>query len=197
MAIGANDLVRCASVWQVGAEEQVNVHYLTVTGIAAQTQQQIRQDIAEWFTDGYTTVVSKMWGSTNHLRIELFNITDGNPEPTIGAQALLDGSNAGEVLPAQVAAEVYFRTGISRRIGRTFLPTFTEAVITDGSWVAATLADLQTFGDYCRDIHVLTNGVNLEKKIWDRAALIARDVIEAVVPFDSRTQRRRRVGVGS
>lgn len=197
MAIGTNDLIRCASVWQVGAEEQVNVHYLTVTGIAAQTQEQIRQDIAEWFTDGYSTVVGLMWQSTDHLRIELFNVTDGNPEPTISAQALLNGTNAGEILPPQVAAEVYFRTGISRRIGRTFLPTFTEATITDASWVAATITGLQTFGNYCRDIHVLTNGVNLEKKIWDRAALVARDVIEAVVPFDSRTQRRRRVGVGS
>jgi hypothetical protein len=197
MAIGTNDLIRCACVWQVAAEEQVNVHYLTVTGIAAQTQEQIRQDIAEWFTDGYTTVVGLMWGSINHLRIELFNVTDGNPEPTISAQALLDGSNAGELLPAQVAAEVYFRTGVSRRIGRTFLPTFTEATISDAAWVAGTLTGLQTFGNYCRDIHVLTNGVNLEKKIYDRAGAVARDIIEAVVPFDSRTQRRRRVGVGS
>lgn len=197
MAIAVNDTIRASVVWQAGlASQQVNVHHLLVEARAV-SDTDFYADIAEWFVEAYTPVLTHMSVVIDHDRIELFNVSDNTPEPWIARVAALDGSNGGESLPAQVSAEVYFRTSISRHIGRTFLPTFCEGDNLSGAIAATTLTDLATFGANVVAGSALTNGSDLRKVIWDRSAGIGRSITSYVVPVLFRTQRRRRVGVGA
>lgn len=196
MTIANNHILRCSLVWNVAGETQVNVHYVKVTSIVAQTQAQIRADLAQYFSVAYAFATTWMSTALLHDRTEIFIVTTSAPEDPMARDATLDGDNAGEILPAQTAAEVYWRTGATRHIGRTFLPTFTEAANAGGQLAAGTLNDLDDFGGALRDAFTATNGVVCQKGIYDKSAGLLRFITSYVVPLHFRTQRRRRVGVG-
>lgn len=196
MTIGENDIIKCSVVWSNIGGVNVNVHHVQVTQTAAKTQAQIRADIGEFFEDAYASIVSSISNTLLHDRIDLFNISDGNPETTIPAIAALDGGSAGEALPTQSSAEVYFRTGVSRHIGRTFTPFMAEGANAGAEISSAVRTALQTFGDYFINGQTMTNGVTVRKMIYDPSAAVARGIIDAVVPLYWRTQRRRTFGRG-
>ena len=197
MTINNNDVIRCAVVWKCFTNDIVNVHYLRCTGIVAQTPDQIEQDIVEYFTGAYAFVAAYLSNTNVHQRIDVFNITGANPETTLGRVAALDGTNGGEILPTQCAAMIFYRTGVSRHIGKTFLPPSTEGVITAANWVPAFKDAMVLFGAYVDGAVTMTNGVILRKLIWDKSAGIGRNITSVAVPDQARTQRRRRTGVGS
>lgn len=197
MAIGQNDVIRASVVWDLLAvSTQVNALHFQVGGIVAQTPLQIREDLEDILALAYVTITPMVSNLLEHLRTDIFNVTDNVPETGLAGNTAMNGSNAGEILPNQVTGEVYFRTGVSRHIGRIFLPTFGEGQSAADVWNSTTRSAMQTFGDYLLSTRTGTNGVTFTYVIYDRSAGIGRQPIQAVVPLRSRTQRRRRVGVG-
>ena len=197
MTLANNNIIRLSVVWDVGNVMMVNVHHFKLTGIVAQTQTQIRADITEHLEGSYAFVTSLITSFALHQRNEIFNITAGGPETPMSSNGNLDGTAGGEVLPSQVAMEVFFRTAVSRRIGKTFLPVMTEALITNGVIGAAALAAGGNFAGAIVGGVALTNGVIVTKGVYNRSGAIFSDITDVEVPDRLRTQRRRRVGVGA
>lgn len=197
MPIGLSDIIRVGNVWVfAGVAEMINVLHIKITGFVAQTEGQVQSDIEDYLLAMYTPLATWFDDSLVHNRIEMFNVTDQASMSPLGANALMDGGNAGETLPTQVAAEVFYRTATPRHIGRTFLPVMTEAANANGSVAAALQGDLATFAQEFSTEFTGTNGVVLRGVVYDRSAGLSRDITSYGVPTFFRTQRRRRIGVG-
>lgn len=198
MTIGNNDIVRAASVWAwTGTAEMVNTLHLKIGVPGAQTQTDIRTAIENYLVNAYQNITAWMTAALVHARVELFNVTDQTPETWIGNIALIDGASGGEALPPQVSAEVFFRTGVSRHIGRIFIPTFAEGAQAGGDIVIACRNDLADFGADIAGQFTDANGVTVDYVVYDRSAGVGRPAVGYTVPLEMRTQRRRRRGVGT
>lgn len=198
MAIVNGEVLRLGVLWVYqNIAYQMNVLHVQVSDIAAQTQQQILDDIEQYLENIYTAnIVTYMTDQLVHVRTDIFSTQNNAPETGLGANVNMNGASGAEALPLQIAAETYFRTGVSRHIGRVFWPTFQEGSNASGVVLTATRNALQTAGNYMIAAHTMPNGTTITYGILDRSSAIFRQPTQAVVPIHFRTQRRRRIGVG-
>lgn len=199
MTLTNNDLLRLGVIWAMtdSGDEQVNVIHVQIANIVAQTQTDILDDLQEYLDDLYSDVAASMTDKLAHQRVDIFNVTQDTPEVGLTRIAGMDGTNGGERLPYQAAMTVWFRTNVSRHIGRKFIPLFTEAALSDGKFITAVQNDGAAFAVKFITEYVASNGVHIQAGIYDRSAGIARPIISYGVSNTPRTQRRRRLAVGS
>lgn len=195
--INDNDFLRSAVIWlSDDNNQQVNVFTYQVTDIIAQTQDEIRNDISEYFSNLYSAVVGGVSNRLDHFNTTMFNITADTPEVSLGRDSTLDGTNSGQMLPLQVTALCWMLTTRSRTIGKKYLPTFTEGAWDGSRWSAG---DQSNMADFCSKWvapFIGTNSVAIKAGVYHKATATMLPGIEARFGLTARIQRRRRPGVG-
>lgn len=197
MAVAVNDILRIAAVVTVAGQEYVNVHHLKVLSNTTVDDAAFMAELVATLASIYANIQGDQTTGLQYLRIEGQNITQDAVLPTTGWPGLPSGTSALDVLPTQVAAFVYWPTSRLRTRASSFLPGFTEAANTPGGvWSAGAIANVQAFGDALVPAIASAN-VTTRKGTYNRPLNRFIELQAAVVPPRARTQRRRRVGVGS
>ena len=198
MAIGDGDVIRVTAVLKRATVDDVmNVFYARLVAGGGASQSALRGDLAAWMEDVYDGLQPGIVDDVTFDEIQLFNMTDGTPEPTESWPTLTVGGSTGDPLPEGVAALVIARTGLSRVIGKKYFGLFSEAAATDGLWTAPTMALFATAG---ADWITPFTGASLatwDPVVWRRVAMTHAAFTEAVTTNVPAYQRRRKRGVGS
>lgn len=199
MALNDGDIVRAALAWKLdGADDQVNVYHLQINNVVAlPSDAAFAADLRQYFIDLYTPIIGYMSTRVVFRNAEVFNVTQNTNLIGWAAETDLDGTGTGNALPEGSAALAYLRTATPFRIGRKFLPTFTEAAQDGGVLESAALSAVQGFADAWADAYVLGLTYEIQAVVYDTAANVARLPIQGVASPSIAYQRRRRRGRGS
>lgn len=198
MVAAVGDILRLTATFQWAAQDFfTNNYYVKLTTQDTSTDDAMMDAIALHFDAMYTNINAKISASVNYVDIQGQNITQDILLPTKAWPVLTSGGDAGHALPTQVAALVFFRTLRPKTRASVYLPPLGEASSDSGGViVAATVTALQSFGDdWVAGILELT--VEADYGAYNPALARFTQVEAAVVPARFRTQRRRRLGVGS
>ena len=198
MTIAEDDVIRATAVMKRALSDDIqNVFHLKLINISTATQLQLRTDIAEYLEDIWGTLVGLMHTSITFDEIQLFNVTQNTPEPTVNWPTLVAGSASGDPLADGVAALTLGRTGVSKRIGKKYFALFTEGALTLGLWTATTVTALTTAAaDWIAPFTGISTAT-WDPGVFTRLTSAFTAFIEAVVSDIPAYQRRRKRGVGS
>lgn len=197
MSIAINDVIRIqARMLRNGVDAVQNVYHVKhVSGAPV--------DDADWVAEVSSIIDVEMQDlageiadNITSLDLLFFNVTQDVTLPDGAWATFSGGTNAGEPTAPQVSAEVFWRTGAARVIGRKFLPPMTEGNIDDGVWTAGLLVKLLVFGASFIGEIVTTEG-NVVFGVYNVVAAAFNAFATTFAPIDARTQRRRRTGVGA
>jgi hypothetical protein len=199
MPISAGDILRVALQWfSDGTDEQVNVHHFEVddVGTSGGDLGFMTQLAAMMLSELYSEVVDQIADNVLGSVITGFNVTDATTLPPVVNP--VDGlASAAQGYARQVTALVYLNTGVSRRQGRSYLPSFHEgAVVDDGSWDPSTLLDIAAYA--ARLVDVITDGdISIHRVVTHPDGSSPLEPTFAGFAAFPRTQRRRTPGFGS
>lgn len=197
MPVAVGDIVRItAKMLLSGIGDIVNVFHFSVAIDTAPNDTQFMLDTALLIDILYGTINLDVHLNVGYSSVEGQNISKNELLPSTPFPTLVVGANATEMLPEMVAACVFHRTLTPRVRASKFLPPYAESANIDGALNPATATRCQTFGDS------LTAGlagarVSLVYVAFNRTLMTSTVVTQALVPSRFRTQRNRRLGVGS
>ena len=198
MTVAVNDIVRITCVFGLFTnDEATNNYYFKVTTQGEATDTLFMDKVAAHMDRAYTLINSKISTNVTYVNIVGQNITQDVLLPTKLWPVLVAGGDAGEALPTQVTALVFFRTLRPKTRAAIYMPPLTEvSQNAGGAILAAALTQLQSFGDDQVDgIKEIT--VEADYGAFNPTLVRFTPVNAAIVPTRFRTQRRRRLGVGS
>lgn len=196
MAIVVGDILRISAVVSYQAQEFVNVHHFKT--IANATADDTAFMVALQAVLAPTYALAQNWQSDElrYERLEGQNVSQSILLPTVNWVGNPNGDQISDPLPAQVTANVYWPTLRPRTRCTVYLPGFTTFTLDSlGKWDAPMITDLQSFGTAFLSDATL-GGMTVRKGAYNLEFDRFTELNAAVVPADSRTQRRRRLGVG-
>jgi len=197
MAVTVGDIVRItARMLLFGTSDLVNVFHFKVAVNLAVDDAAFMVDVALAMDLLYGPLNSQISTKVSYSSIEGQNITDNELLPSEPWPTLTVGGNGTEMLPEMNSACVFHRTLTPRVRAAKFLPPFGENTNLDGALAVTTVPIVQAFGDSLT-AGLLTASIALNYVAFNRVLVTATGVTQALVPSRFRTQRRRRVGVGS
>jgi len=197
MTIGVGDILRLTAVMGMQGQEFVNVHHLKVAANTTPNDAAYMAEFVITLAFNYADVQLNMSNTLQFLRMEGQNITKDEVLPTIAWPGLPFGSEVLPVLPTQVAPYVFWPTARLRTRAASYLPGYTENTNGAGGTLSAgALTNLQAFGDKWVPPLISAN-ITSQKGAYNRPLNRFVVLASAVVQPMTRTQRRRRVGVGS
>lgn len=198
MAISVNDIIRInANFLMQNSEEYTNVFHYKVSGTAGISDLDYMNSVADELDADYQIINPDISTGLDYVDFVGQNITKDELLPTVAWPVLVTGADASSILPHQVAPCVFFRTLRPKTRASKYLPAYCESSLTgSGGLTTATIALLQSFGDSIKT--GIDEGLNTaDYGAYNQALDRFTPVNAAVVPVRFRTQRRRRVGVGS
>lgn len=197
MAVSVGDFVRITAKMKLfGTDDVMNVYTFRVDRNDTVDDAGFMTAMALHLDDAYTLMLVDLVEELTFSTVDGQNISKSELLPEVGWPTLINGDNAGFLLPTQVAAEVFWPTITPKVRTSTFLGGFaTTASIADGSIGIPTQGRLAAFGAAMKT--VATANVDAVKGSFNPIKVIFTPSGDAVVPARWRTQRRRRVGVGS
>lgn len=197
MTISVGDKLKASVVWRMdGADEQVNVYHLRFTQFPDPvTDDMVRIAIGNYFEDLYSEVLGDVVNNLVHNRVELWNETTNSPELPLPAISALNGQDSGVKLPYGTSMLIFGRTGVSRRIGRKFLPTYSTGAVTDGFWSSGAQTRAADFASKWAAPYEDDNNVGIRAIVFKNDASWS-DILQGVVQPNPCYQRRRRAGRG-
>lgn len=196
MTVAVDDIVRINAVVSFQGQEYENVHHFKTIANASPNDQAFMDAVLVLIAAAYANVQNHQSNLLQYQRIEGQNITQDVLLPATNWTGNPVGDSAFDALPAQVTANVFWPTLRPKTRCTSYIPAFTEtANNATGGWNTAAKDDLQLFGDALKDAGTQA-GVTVQKGAYNVVAARYTPLISAVVPTDSRTQRRRRLGVG-
>lgn len=198
MSVAVGDIVRIAAVFQWAVQDIfTNIYHFQVAKNDTVDDTQFMQRIAAMMDTAYINVNPDVSNSVNYVNVEGINITQDVLLPPTAWPTLTIGGSANQALPTQTTALVYYRTLRPRTRAAQYMPPYVESVNdTGGVLVAAAVANLQALGDaWVAGIADVLVEVTLGA--YNKPLNRFTPVQLAVVAGRFRTQRRRRIGVGS
>jgi len=198
LTVAIDDVVRIIAVAQWAAQDFfTNTFYVKVTKQDEATDTLFMDRIAEHMDVVYSLINPDIVSVINYDHIEGQNITANELLPDKDWPVLTVGGDAGAGLPTQVAACVFYRTLRPKTRAAQYIWPYTEASNGSGGVVeAAAVTLLQSFGD-AWVAGVLEGTVTADFGAYNPEFARFTPVVSAQVPTRYRTQRRRRLGVGS
>lgn len=191
------DIVRIvARMLLFGIDDVVNVFHFFVALNTTVDDAAFMVETALEMDNLYTLINAAIHPNVSYSSIEGQNITKDELLPSTAWPVLSAGTNITEMLPEMTSPCVFHRTLTPRVRAAKFLPPFGENTSADGAIVAPTVAQIQSFGDQLTDSLVGAN-IQLDYGAFNRVLATFTPVTQAIVPARFRTQRRRRLGVGS
>lgn len=197
MAVEVADIIRIVAKLKLnGVNDIVNVYHFVVAVNTLLNDDEVMDGVASILDTLYTKINLVMTNNVTYDGIDGVNVTKTELLPPKAWPILTVGANVNSMLPEMSAACVFFRTLKPNVRCSKFLPPFTEEANVDGAVQAGAVTAVGLFGDFL--VAPLTvAGLELGYVSFNRVTSVATQVLTRVVPPRYRTQRRRRIGVGS
>jgi len=197
MPVSVGDFVRITCKMKLfGTDDVMNVLTYRVDVNATADDDAFMSDVADRLDVHYTGINPDLSDDLTYESIDGFNISKSELMPDVPWPVLIDGDNAAIILPTQVAACVFWPTTTPKVRTSSFMGGYVVSALAAGGVIAApSLGRLVTFGGAIRQL--ITANITLTKGSFNPVALIFTEAGAAQVPNRWRTQRRRRIGVGS
>lgn len=197
MTVNIGDRIRITARMEFGGVNDVqNVYHVSGVGGASETDANFMAAIALFLDTQYTIINPFISNTITYLDVLGFNITQNLPLPPIGWPTLVGGAGGGDATSPQVSPTVFWRTSRARSIARKFLPLGSELDVAAGILSTAFLAALANYG--VAFVGGIPMGLlNVRFITLNLITGLTATYENALVPVDTRTQRRRRRGVGA
>lgn len=180
----------------LGTDDVQNVYTYKITGGTLPDDLQIMQGIAAHMDTGYLLINARVSTALAYVTVDGINITQSVLMPEVPWPVLTAGLEGANLLPTQVAACVFWPTTTPKVRSSSFLGGFTE---TDNGFIgeigAGLLGVLNTFGVFMQGM--VQAEISADKGSFNPLTSTFTASGSPQVPTRWRTQRRRRVGVGS
>lgn len=197
MAVNVGDVVRItARMLLDGVDDIINVYHFVVDTNTTANDEAFMVEVAARMDALYTLINSRVSDRVTYISVEGFNVSQIVLLPPASWPVLTAGGTAGVMLPEMVTACAFHRTTTPKVRASKFLPPTTEESNDGGALGVAYKALVQLFADFLLAAIVGPN-INLDYIAFNRTLETFVRVASAVVPARFRTQRRRRIGVGS
>jgi len=197
VAVGLGNIVRITARLLINnLDDVVNVFHFFVAQNTTADDADFMTETALELDTIYTLINTAMPTNITYTSVEGLNVTLGELLPSTAWPTLVAGVNGSEMLPEMVSACVFHRTLKPRVRAAKFLPPFGESGSVSGAILPGTVATIQAFGDALTDSLVGPN-IQLDYGAYNRVLATFTPVTQALVPARFRTQKRRRLGVGS
>lgn len=197
MTVGVGDIVRItAKLLLNGVSDIVNVYHFSVAVNTTLNDTAFMTEVALALDTLYAGINPVVATTVTYVSLEGQNLTKDELLPSRPWPTLVVGASATEQLPEQCSVCVFHRTLKPRVRASKFLPPFGEGTNVAGVILAATQALVQVFGD-ALTVGLTGTNIGLTYVAFNRLLSTATVVTQALVPTRFRTQRRRRLGVGS
>lgn len=197
MPVGIGDIVRLtAKMRLLGSEDVQNVYQYRIDRNDTPSDAAFMTEVALHFDTAYTKINADMSTQLTYASIDGINVTknellDDTPWPVLVA-----GLTSLALLPTQAAGCVFWPTTTPKVRTSSFIGGYTVGSNTTvGELNVAALANLALFGLDLR--FIITVNVDATKGSLNPIGSIFTPAGLPQVPVRWRTQRRRRVGVGS
>jgi hypothetical protein len=143
MTVNQEDVIRVTARLKYRTLDDVqNVYYVKYEGATPLTDSAARNDLEAWLEDIYGEFSGGMPEELTFEDLTFFNYTQDAPMSDGDWPFLVQGGSATDELPSGVAAVATASTGKKNTRSRKFWGPLTEALTTDGEWLAGTLSDL-------------------------------------------------------
>jgi len=197
MAVQVGDVVRItARLLLNNIGDIVNVYHFLVDTNTTSDDTDFMGEVADALDTLYTIINGAIHPDVSYVSVDGINVTQSVLLPSTAWPVLTVGGNTSEMLPEMVTACVFHRTLTPRVRASKFLPPYGENNNTDGAILAAAVVTLQQYGDALTASLVEAN-IQLDYGAFNRVTSTFTAVTQALVPVRFRTQKRRRLGVGS
>lgn len=198
MTAQVGDILRITAVLQWANQDFfTNQFYWQLTTQNEATDTLMMDKVATAMDTFYTIVNPAISDEVNYRHIDGQNVTQDVLLPTKDWPILVNGGSAADALPTQTAALVYYKTLRPRTRAGQYLPPFVESVSDTGGVIqAATVTLCQSYGDNVAS-GILELSVEAVLGAYNPELARFTPVTAAIVATRFRTQRRRRIGVGS
>lgn len=197
MTINVNDVVRVqARLLRNGTDAVQNVWHVRHESGAAPDDAVWVGQVAALIDQEFFAMKAIIATNVTPLDMLFFNVTQDRTLPDGSWVTFVAGTATGEPSSPQVSMMVYWRTLASRVVGRKFLPAGAENNVDDGVLSPAALALLATFALNFVGLRTIGLG-QVSWGTFEKLFAVFNAFQAAFVPIDTRTQRRRRTGVGS
>lgn len=134
MATNLLDVIRVAVKWRNQySGDVVNVFDFQLAGsVFPLTDGEVIDDVRNMIDTIYgdSDMIQSMHAANKHEEIAIFSVSNDYPIGYTGRVSTLDGVDAADTLPTGVAQLVIFRTAVSRRVGKKYLPPYSVGAMT-------------------------------------------------------------------
>lgn len=197
MAVEVGDIVRLtAKMRLLGSEDVQNVYQYKVVRNDAVSDAAFMTEAALHFDTAYTKINADLSTNLAYASIDGINVTKNELLPETPWPVLVAGTTSLNLLPTQVAGCVFWPTTTPKVRTSTFVGGYTVGSNTPtAELTAGGLANLALFGLDLR--FIITTNVDANKGSLNPLTSVFTVSGLPQVPVRWRTQRRRRVGVGS
>lgn len=197
MAVGVGDIIRIAARMQLGGvADIINVYHFVVAVQDLIDDSAVMDSVAGIMDDLYTIINGSVSDEVTYVSVDGINVSEEELLPSKDWPVLTAGAAISDMLPEMNSVCVFFRTIKPRVRAAKYLPPFTADALVNGAVNPAIISDMEDYGDFLVDPIAVTD-LQLGYVSFNRITTIATAVDSRVVPARFRTQRRRRLGVGS
>jgi len=194
-----NDVYRVAMrMLGPSGQDFMNVFHAQISNYVTGTDDDVADELAFIAATHYQDLEDAISNTQTSVDISVQNVTTGAVLGTRSWSPAFAGTLTGDKMPPQTSLYSYFRTGLSKRIGRKFWGVVNEAS-QDNGLASALVTIVSTFIAHWLGID--TGATTGNSYIWgiynDNLAPAFAQFIEAVWQARLRTQRRRLPGIGS
>lgn len=197
MTVTVGDFVRITAKMKLfGTDDVMNVFTFRVDRNDTVGDGAFMLDAALFLDIAYTLVNPDFTDNLTYVSVDGQNISRSELLPEKPWPVLTVGALAQDMLPTQVAAEVFWPTITPKVRTTAYMGGYTVTSLTpEGAITAAALARLLAFGQALEEWNSVD--VDAVKGSWNASKFLFTQAGAAITPSRFRTQRRRRIGVGS
>lgn len=197
MAVAVGDVVRIgARLLLDNAFDIINIYHFIVNTNIAPTDSVFMDDVALAMDGLYALQNARMSDRVSYSTIDGINVSKNELLPQKAWPVLTAGLAIEEMLPEMNSGCVFHRTATPRVRASKFLPPTTEFSSTGGALEAVYKGLLANFA-LALEAPLLQANISISYGAFNRTLSTFTPVTVGVVPSRFRTQRRRRIGVGS
>ncbi len=197
MTVANNDIVRItAKMKWFGTDDVVNVFTYRAIQQDHATDLLFMTDVAVALDLAYAELIAEQSDDFTYESVDGFNVTQDVLLPDVPWPVITAGQSATNPVPQQCSISAFWPSTRPKTRTQAYFAGFVVGMIdTDGQITAAGITAAQD----CADIifNLVTADIDLIKGSWNADLALFTPSGAAQVPTRWRTQRRRRIGVGS
>lgn len=196
--VDTGDVLRLGTVWRfLAAYDIANVWYVRVTAGGGLGWGDAADDMAEYAADIYDEIDTYLTNNMATSYLTLQNVTQDTTYGAFSWAAPITGGASEENTALGVACLTWARTYKPRVQIRKYFGVFTEAMMSDGLWVATCTSACAAAMAIHTASFVGTNGLTVLGVAYNRTLGTTTDATSIATTSEPAYQRRRKRGSGS